>query len=45
VGVFCEAKPQKGYLKYVQWSEAERCLTALLSAFIDAKPAIDFIMG
>ena len=33
VEIFYEVKPQNSYLNSVQWSEAERCLTALLGAF------------
>jgi len=34
VETFYEVKPQKSYLNSVQWSEAERGLTALLSIAI-----------
>lgn len=32
---FYEVEPQKTYLISVQWSEAERCLTALLNVLFD----------
>jgi hypothetical protein len=33
VEYFCAAKPQSRDLNSVQWSEAERCLTALLKHY------------
>jgi hypothetical protein len=47
VEIFYEVKPQKSYLNSVQWSEAERCLTALLHDFLEPiklKPAFEKLL-